>query len=77
MEMSQGNSLCTYHKQEKISFVFLLQNPRTGGRKKSCLGPGGKVDSSGRKKEVEKGYRKMKMVQILCTRVWKWKNETC
>jgi hypothetical protein len=37
MKMSQGNSLCSYLKQIKMSFAFLLQNLRTGGRNRSCL----------------------------------------
>jgi hypothetical protein len=38
--MSQGNSLCSYLKQAKMSFVFLLQNGRAGGQNRYCLGGG-------------------------------------
>jgi hypothetical protein len=46
MEISQGNSLCSYLylKQAKMSFLiffsFLLQNWRTGGENRSCMGGG-------------------------------------
>jgi hypothetical protein len=36
MEMSQGNSLCSYHKLKKCHFSFLLQNRRTE-KNRSCL----------------------------------------
>jgi hypothetical protein len=36
-EMSQENSLCSYLKQPKMSFFFLLQNWRTRGQNRSCL----------------------------------------
>jgi hypothetical protein len=35
IEMSQGNSLYSYLKQTKMSF---LQNQRTGEQNRSCLG---------------------------------------
>jgi hypothetical protein len=59
MEMSQGNSLCIYLKQAKMSlfFYFLLQNQRTGR--------GG----GGGERVQENEY-----VQILCTCVGKCKN---
>jgi hypothetical protein len=37
MDVAQRNSLCSYLKQAKISFVSLLQNQRTGGQNRSCL----------------------------------------
>jgi hypothetical protein len=37
MEMLQGNSLYSYLKQ-KYHFIFLLQNYRSGGRNRYCLG---------------------------------------
>jgi hypothetical protein len=39
MEISHGNCLYSYLKQTKINF-FLLQNWRTGGQDRSCLGAG-------------------------------------
>jgi hypothetical protein len=47
MEMSQGNSLCSYLKQAKMSFVFLLQNWRSGELSRFYLGVG-RVSISGR-----------------------------
>jgi hypothetical protein len=41
MEIQQGNSMCSYLKQPKISFFsssLLIQNQRTGGLNRSCLG---------------------------------------
>jgi hypothetical protein len=29
------------------------------------------------RKNVRRGSRRVNMVEILCTQVWKWKNETC
>jgi hypothetical protein len=37
MEKSQGHSLYSYVKQTKMSF-FILQNQRTGGQNRACLG---------------------------------------
>jgi hypothetical protein len=56
MEMSQGNSLHNYLKQTKMSFFFHLQNQRTGGHNRSCLGglvPVGGVRSREREWEGE------------------------
>jgi hypothetical protein len=38
MEIPQGNSLCSYLKSTKMSFFSLLQNQRTEGQNRSCLG---------------------------------------
>jgi hypothetical protein len=68
MEMSQGNSLYSYLKQTKMSFFFLTksENKRVeqvlSGELIPCVG------------EVRKGCRRVKMVQILCIHVYKWKN---
>jgi hypothetical protein len=72
--MSQGNSLCSYLKQAKCHFlnIFLLQNWRTGGQSMACLGNWYQCSE-----DVGKGGRSVNMVQILCTHVCKWKNETC
>jgi hypothetical protein len=37
MQVLQGNYLCSYHKQSKLSFFPLIQNLRTRGRNRSCL----------------------------------------
>jgi hypothetical protein len=43
------------------------------------VGGGGRgvVDTSGSKKDIRKGCRRVNIVQMLCTRVCKWKNEAC
>jgi hypothetical protein len=48
MEMSQGNSLCSYLKQTKMSLFFHLQNWRTVGQNRSCMG-GGLAPEGGRR----------------------------
>jgi hypothetical protein len=45
----------SYLKQTKTSFFF--QKWRTGGQNKSCLGS---------RKDVQRGYKRVNMVQILC-----------
>jgi hypothetical protein len=72
MELSQGNSLGSYLKQTKISFFSYtkLENRRV---EQVLLG---RVGTSGME-EVGKGYGRVHIVQILCTHVCKWKNETC
>jgi hypothetical protein len=71
-EMSQENSLYSYIKQTKRSFYFSFaeQEGRTGP---VWWG----ADTSGRGEDVGKGCRRVNMVQILCTHVFKWKNATC
>jgi hypothetical protein len=71
MEMSQGNSLCSYLKQKNVFFSFAKsQNERT----EQVLSRG-LVPVVG--EDVGKGFRRVNIVQILCTHVCKWKNETC
>jgi hypothetical protein len=54
MEVPHGNSLCSYLKQAKMSFLFLFfckigeQEGETGSAREG-------VDTSGRREEVEKG----------------------
>jgi hypothetical protein len=43
---------------------------------KQALPGGGGPTSSGRGEDIRKGYKRVNMVEILCTHVWKWKNET-
>jgi hypothetical protein len=66
IEMSQENSLCSYLKQTKMSFFFNLQNQKTEGWNRSCLGVG---SNSGRGEEVGKGNGRVYIVQTLCTHV--------
>jgi hypothetical protein len=57
MKMSQGNSLCTYLKQAKTSSFFPLQNHRTGGQNRSCLGEEGlaPMGGGGARERVQEG----------------------
>jgi hypothetical protein len=68
MEMSQENSLYSYFKQTKLSFFFFYKI-----REQEVCG----VGTSGKGEDVVKGCRRVNMVQILCTHVYKWKNDTC
>jgi hypothetical protein len=36
-----------------------------------------RVGTSGLEENVGKGYRRVNMVQKMCTHVCKWKNDTC
>jgi hypothetical protein len=70
VEVPQGNSLCSYLKQQQqqknvISFFSLVQNQKIGGKNRSCLGRR-RGETRGSGEEVRKGYRRMNMVQILC-----------
>jgi hypothetical protein len=71
MEMSQINSLYSYLKQTKMSFFFFtkLENRRV----EQVLFGGW---FQWKVKDIETGYRRVNMVQVLCTNVCKWKNET-
>jgi hypothetical protein len=73
MEISQGNSLCSYLKQTKMSFFSFTksENMRT-----EHVMSGGVAATSGRE-EMGNGCERMNIVQILCTHVFKWKNDTC
>jgi hypothetical protein len=73
MELSQGNSLYSYLKQTKILWCF-LQDQRIGvGRMYLAWGVGTRM----RWKNVGRGYRRVNMLPVFCTYVYKWKNETC
>jgi hypothetical protein len=77
MELSQGNSLCSYFylKQAKMSFFFFYKIREQEGR----AGPawGEQCWYRGRGRGVGKGDRRVNMAQILCTHVCKCKNDTC
>jgi hypothetical protein len=64
MEMSQGNSLCNYIKQIKVSIFFPLQNRRTEGQNRSCLRAWYQWEE-----EVGKGCGRVNVVQILCKHI--------
>jgi hypothetical protein len=56
----------TKHAQMSFSSFFLIQNKRIGRMNRSCLG------------EVLVAVVKgVNIVQILCTHVYKWRNDTC
>jgi hypothetical protein len=54
-----------------MSFFFSKQ--RTVGK----TGPVWEFGTSGRGEETRRGCRRVIMMEILCTVVFKWKNETC
>jgi hypothetical protein len=74
MEISQGNSLCSYLKQNKnVIFFFYIIGEQEGG-----IGPvGGGIGTTGSGEDVGKGCRRVNMVQILCVHICKWKNDAC
>jgi hypothetical protein len=65
MEMSQGNSLCSYFKQTKIVIFFFYKIREQEGE----TGPVWGVGISGQVEDVGKGHGRVNMVQILCTHV--------
>jgi hypothetical protein len=69
MEMSQGNSLCSYFKQTKTS-LFSFKNQRTGGHNMFSLGG---VGNTGRIENVGKVFTRVNIVLALCMHVCKWK----
>jgi hypothetical protein len=76
METSQGNSLYSYLKQKKNCHFSPFT--KSDNRRTEQVLPGEEgVGISGRGEEVEKGCRRVNMVQILCAPVCKWKKETC
>jgi hypothetical protein len=75
MEISRGNSLCSYlyFKQAKtscFSFIFCFFFYRIR-EQESSIGPAGGegVGISGRREVVGKGGRRMYTAQIMCTHV--------
>jgi hypothetical protein len=77
MEMSQGNTLYSYLKLIKMSLFFPTksENRRAEQVLLGWMGESGWYQWEG--EYVGNGYKRVKMVQILCTHVCKWKNETC
>jgi hypothetical protein len=53
--------------------IFFLKNEEREGK----TGPVWGVGTNGRGKNMRKRYKKVNMVEIFCTHVCKWKNETC
>jgi hypothetical protein len=61
----------TILNKQKMSFFFFYKI----GEQEDGTGSAWEVDTSGRE-DGGKGCRRMNMVQILCTHVCKWKNDT-
>jgi hypothetical protein len=59
------------NKQKCLFFFFIYKIKEQESRTGSSLG----VSASGSMEEVRKGCRRVNMVQILCTHVYKWKND--
>jgi hypothetical protein len=74
MEMSQGNSLCSYLKQTKMLFFSFFYKIR---EQQGVTGPAWRGCYQWEGDNVGKWWRMVNMVQILSTHVCKWKNETC
>jgi hypothetical protein len=53
-----------------MPFFLVFFKNRTGRQNSSSVGFG----SRGRRKDIRKGYRRVNIVEILCTHVCKWKN---
>jgi hypothetical protein len=52
-----------------MSFFSKMENRKA----KQILG----VSISGKGEDIRRGYRRVNVVEMLCTHVCKWKNETC
>jgi hypothetical protein len=78
MEISQENSLCShlYYKQAKMSFFsFFFYKIR----EEALVLPmgGGGVWYQWEGELMGKGHGRVNTVQVLCTHVCKWKNDSC
>jgi hypothetical protein len=60
--------------KQKCHFIFSFIKSENRREEEQGLPRG--VGTSGRGKEVGKGYGRVNIVQILCIHVYKWKNET-
>jgi hypothetical protein len=65
-------SVAILNKQKCHFFYFTKWETRRAEQVLSVV-----VGTSGRGKEVEKGHGRVNMVQMLCTHVCKWQNDTC
>jgi hypothetical protein len=75
MEVPQGNSLYSYCKQAKWQFYSFTKSKNRWAELLLPVGEGG-FGTSGSGEEVGKGCKRVNMMQILCTHVCKWKNDT-
>jgi hypothetical protein len=72
MEMSQGNNPYSYLKQTKMSFFsFTIMENR---KEKQVFYVG--LAPVGRGEDIRKGCMRVNMVDMLCTHICKFKNET-
>jgi hypothetical protein len=71
--MSQGNSCVAILKKQKCLFFFSFTKSENRRAEQVLRG----VCYQWERKKVGKGHGRVKIVQILCTHVCKWKNETC
>jgi hypothetical protein len=68
--MPQGDSLCSYLEEAKMSFFsFFCKFGEQEGRTDPAYVVA--VDNSGREETVGKGCKRVNMVQIICTHVCK------
>jgi hypothetical protein len=82
MEISQGNSLCSYLylKKAKMSFFLFSSTKLENKRVEHVLRWGGreeKAGTSGSGEMVGKEGSRVNMVQNIYTHVYKCKNDTC
>jgi hypothetical protein len=68
LEMSQGKSLCSYLKQTRMSFFFVVYKFR---EQEGRTGPSCRSWYHERREEVRKGCGRVNVVQILYTHVHK------
>jgi hypothetical protein len=74
MEVPEGNTLCSYLKQAKMSSIFFSYK---SGKQDGGTGPAWVSWHQWEGEEVGKGCKRVNMVQIKCTPVCRWKNDTC
>jgi hypothetical protein len=73
MEVSQGNSPVANLNKQKCDFFFFYKIRKQEGGIDPAWDGGCQKEGE----EVEKGCRKVNMMQILHTHICKWKNDTC
>jgi hypothetical protein len=56
-----------------LIYLFIYKNRKRGSK----TGPLRGMSTSGRREDMKKGGWRENMVEMLCTHVCKWKNETC
>jgi hypothetical protein len=74
MDLTLENSLLSYLEQTEMSFFFSFSFSKLENKRAKQVLSGGLVPVG---REVWKGCRRVDIVQILCTHVCKWKNDSC